>query len=128
MVPGPCQGRPCGIPVGASGMYIGLPGSSAMLWAPATGCHCPASVAMDNEARAEELELSRVIPIPSSWRTWPRSTVKVSGHELVHQDVAASPSIAFEGGLADWDAVAVAWPESAQSMVGASAPSCGAPR
>ena len=36
----------------------------------------------------------------------------------MHQSVPASPSIAFDAGLADSDEVALAWPDRAQSMVG----------
>jgi hypothetical protein len=117
----PATGEPGTKPAPASrGMYIGLPGSRAMLCAPGTLCHWPSSVAKEIEARAEELELPSVIPRPSSWRTWPRSTVSVSGHEAVHQGVAASPSMALEAGLSGWDVSALAVPESAQLIVGTS--------
>src|SRR5215475_6394957 len=78
--------------LGPSGTYMGLPGSRAMLRAVEIACQSPCWVASEIWALAEELALSTVIPIPSRLRTWPRSTVSVSGQELVHQEVAASPS------------------------------------
>jgi len=42
----------------------------------------------------------------------------VSGQEFVHHEVAASPSMAFAGGLPDCEVVAVAWPDRAQLTAG----------
>jgi hypothetical protein len=43
----------------------------------------------------------------------------------VHHEVAAFPSMAFAGGLPDCEVVAVAWPDSAQLIVGTwLAPGC----
>src|SRR5580693_811349 len=101
---------------------MGLPGSSATFLAAGTACQSPAWLATWMVALADGLEASRVRPRSLRSRTWPRSTVSAPVHDEVHQSVPASPSMALGAGLADSEFVALAWPASAQSMVGAGWP------
>src|ERR1700722_19213779 len=98
---------------------MGLPGSSAMFLAAGTACQSPDWLATGIVALADGLVASRVRPRSLRSRTWPRSTVRVPVNPEVHQSVPASPSMAPDAGLADSEFVALACPDSAQSMVGA---------
>src|SRR5689334_24035228 len=99
-------------------MYIGPPASRARFCAVGTVVHCPEFDASWMTAEAGGAPASRVMPIPFSARAWPRSMVRVPSHAFGHQSVPASPSMAFEAGSPDWDESALAWPDSAQSMLG----------
>src|SRR5580704_3279145 len=105
-----------------SGMYIGLPGSSATLLAAGTVCQSPDVAAVLMVALADGLDESSVMPRSLSERTWPRSTVSVPVHAEVHQSVPASPSMAFDAGSPDSVESALAVPDSAQFTVGAAPP------
>ncbi len=105
-----------------SGMYIGLPGSSATLLAAGTVCQLPEVAAVLMVALADGLDESRVMPRSLSERTWPRLTVSVPVQAEVHQSVPASPSIAFDAGLPDSVESALADPDRAQFTVGTAPP------
>src|SRR5579863_6677944 len=103
---------------GGTWMYMGLPGSSATFCAVGSVVHCPEFVASWMVASADGLAASRVMPRPSRERTWPRSMVRVPSHAFGCASVLASPSIALDAGSPDWDVSALAWPDSAQLMLG----------